>query len=53
VGKYKAGWKCTAEKDHDEFEVLTAVTMRNTVFGDVTLCSLVEIYRRIGGSTLL
>jgi hypothetical protein len=53
VGKYKAGRKFTAEKEHDGFVVLTAVTMRNTVFGDVTQCSLVEIYRRAGGSTLL
>jgi hypothetical protein len=33
-----------------EFEVLTMVTMKNTVFWNITSCSLVQIYRRYGRS---
>jgi hypothetical protein len=31
------------------FEIITEVTMKCTVFWDMTLCSLVDIYRRFGG----
>jgi hypothetical protein len=32
------------------FEVLTAVIMKDTVFWNVTPCSLVEVYQRSGGA---
>jgi hypothetical protein len=35
------------------FQVLTAVSMKTTVFWDVALCSLVEVYRRFGGPCCL
>jgi hypothetical protein len=34
-------------------EILTASTTKNTVFWDVTPCSLVEIYRRFGETYFL
>jgi hypothetical protein len=34
----------------DVIEVLIAVTMRSTMFPDVTSCSPVEVHRRFGGS---
>jgi hypothetical protein len=35
------------------FQVLTAASMKMTVFWDVTLCSLVEVYRRFRGACCL
>jgi hypothetical protein len=35
------------------FEVLTVVTMKITVFWDVTPCRLVDCYRRFGDSSAL
>jgi hypothetical protein len=32
------------------FEVLAAMTMKSTVFWNVTPCSLVEVYQRSGGT---
>jgi hypothetical protein len=32
---------------------LTAETMKNTIFWDMTPCSLEEVYRRTGGTTFL
>jgi hypothetical protein len=34
------------------FEVLTAVTAKSNIFGDVTPFSMVEVCRRFGGSVL-
>jgi hypothetical protein len=31
-------------------QVLTAVTMNSTIFWDATLCSLIEVHRRFGGT---
>jgi hypothetical protein len=35
------------------FEVFTTVTLENTVLWDMTPCSLVEVYRRFGGTYFL
>jgi hypothetical protein len=35
------------------FEILTAVAMNNTVFLDVTVANLVEIYQQFGGTCCL
>jgi hypothetical protein len=32
------------------FDVLTAITVTNTIFWGVTSCSLVEVHRRFGGA---
>jgi hypothetical protein len=36
-----------------EFEVLTLVTVKNTVFWDLALCSLIEVYCHVGGQSYL
>jgi hypothetical protein len=35
------------------FEVLSAVTMKRTIFWDVTLCSPVDVHQRFGGTYCL
>jgi hypothetical protein len=36
-----------------KFEVLMALSMKGTVFWDVTPCRLMEVYYRLNGSTAL
>jgi hypothetical protein len=45
---------CSMESlDYVKCEVLSAVTMKNTVSWNVTPCSVVEICRRFGGTNYL
>jgi hypothetical protein len=39
----------TADSGGVRSEVLTAVTVKNIVFWDIMLCTLVEVYRRFRG----
>jgi hypothetical protein len=42
-----------SSSDMLKFEILTAVTMKNTVFWDATPCNLIEVYRRFVGTYCL
>jgi hypothetical protein len=42
-----------ADTNHVRFEVLPALNMKLTGLWDVTLCHLVEMYHRVGGTLCL
>jgi hypothetical protein len=41
---------CETDKAYVGFEVLTAVTMKNYILWDITLCNLVKVDHRFGGT---